>query len=205
LTRQQIIQKRKSLDSDFQHKRSMEVTSKLLSLPQFHQAINVGMYYAVNGEPATSLIINKIWEAQKNCYLPILNKNEKTLCFIKYQKNDVLNKNQYGILEPIKSAENKANVIDLIKLDFLVTPLVAFDVQGNRLGMGLGFYDKTFAYKKNNKNHKPFMCGLAYEFQKLPEIIPNEWDIPLDCVITEKKIYLGNPKANKTFVQCNHC
>ncbi len=192
MTRQQIIQKRKSLDFNFQHKCSLEVTYKILSLPQFHQAINVGVYYAANGEIATSTIINKILETKKNCYLPIVNQKENTLFFVKYNEGDTLSKNQFGILEPSKSAENKANVIDLIKLDFLVTPLVAFDVKGNRLGMGLGFYDKTFAYKKNNKNQKPFMCGLAYEFQKLPEIIPNEWDIPLDCVITEKKIYLGS-------------
>ena len=66
-------------------------------------------------------------------------------------------------------------------------PLVAFDVNLNRLGYGGGYYDRYL--EKISKQKKIIKIGIAYSFQKIPKIPINNYDIKLDCIITEKKIY----------------
>ena len=67
-------------------------------------------------------------------------------------------------------------------------PLVAFDRACNRIGMGSGFYDKALS-KLDASLSQTNLIGLAYDFQKVEHIESNKWDIPLDCVVTEKKVY----------------
>lgn len=69
-------------------------------------------------------------------------------------------------------------------------PLVGFNLQGHRLGMGGGYYDRTFQFLRDETIHKPFMLGLAYELQKMEYIPVDPWDISMDGVLTEEKLYL---------------
>ena len=65
-------------------------------------------------------------------------------------------------------------------------PLVAFDMRGNRLGMGGGYYDRTFAYLLNRRRwRRPILIGVAYEFQGVDSLTTRPWDIPLHGVATE--------------------
>ena len=69
-------------------------------------------------------------------------------------------------------------------------PLVGFDLNGYRLGMGGGFYDTSLAYlRRRSAWKKPFLMGIAYECQKVETLPRDPWDIPLDAVLTEKKLY----------------
>jgi 5-formyltetrahydrofolate cyclo-ligase len=79
-----------------------------------------------------------------------------------YEPDDVLKKNRFGILEP---EINFKKIIPAWALDIVFTPLIAFDSEGNRLGMGGGFYDRTFSFLHNSKRSHPHLIGLAYEFQ----------------------------------------
>ena len=75
-------------------------------------------------------------------------------------------------------------------LDMIFVPLVAFDLNGFRIGMGSGYYDRTFEKKLEIKDMKsPVLIGLAYEFQKQECLNHQPWDVPLDMVVTELKIY----------------
>ena len=86
-------------------------------------------------------------------------------------------KNKFGILEP---KLNVQNVLPLDELDILFTPLVAFDKQGNRLGMGGGFYDRTL---QNWQNASFIPVGLAHQCQQV-ELLPIEaWDVPLHRIL----------------------
>ena len=71
-------------------------------------------------------------------------------------------------------------------LDLVIVPLVAFDSQFNRLGMGKGYYDRTFG--ENLRWRRPCLLGLAYASQQLTHFDPNELDVPLDGVLTEEGI-----------------
>lgn len=120
---------------------------------------------------------------QKKCYLPILHPlNKNTLYFCQYEKGDSLIPNRYGILEP------KLNLKKLIPswaLDCVLVPLVGFDNNYNRLGMGGGFYDRSFAFKKTCYSTRPCLIGLAYSFQKLNTLKPQPWDVALNFVVTD--------------------
>jgi 5-formyltetrahydrofolate cyclo-ligase len=71
---------------------------------------------------------------------------------------------------------------------------VAFDTAGHRIGMGGGFYDRTFAFLQRRQHwHKPNLLGLAYEFQKQTTIKPDNWDVPLDAIATETDVYAVSP------------
>ena len=102
-----------------------------------------------------------------------------------YDPGVPMTNNRFGIAEvnlPVSQA------IAVSKLDVVLLPLVAFDLKGNRLGMGGGFYDATFSHLRANKN-RPTFIGLAYELQKLESLPSDSWDLPLDGVCTESNFY----------------
>jgi len=76
-------------------------------------------------------------------------------------------------------------------LDIVFVPLVAFDEKCHRIGMGVGYYDRTFNFKLANQKQPPMLIGLAYEFQKVPSISPQSWDVPVDAVVSEKQLYVS--------------
>ncbi len=91
--------------------------------------------------------------------------------------------NRYGIPEPQNTER-----VSPAALDYLLIPLVGFDRQGNRLGMGGGYYDRALANLKPFR--RTFKLGVAYSFQELIELEPKAWDIPLDGIVTEKELIL---------------
>ncbi len=138
----------------------------------------IGGYYPYNYE-ANILEILKFLE--KNNYqisLPKIGKNYQ-MNFYKWSFKEPLSINKYGIPEPVNKKILHPNI-------FLV-PLVAFDEKLNRLGYGGGFYDRYL--KKISKKKKVLKIGIAYSIQKLKNIPVNDYDMKLDNVITEKKVY----------------
>lgn len=106
--------------------------------------------------------------------------------FFLYKRNDILHPNRYGINEPKDTPS-----IDTETLDIILTPLVAFDRQGHRLGMGGGYYDRTFSFLLNQADiPRPKLIGLAYACQEVPSLSPDPWDVPLHGVVTERKIVI---------------
>jgi 5-formyltetrahydrofolate cyclo-ligase len=92
--------------------------------------------------------------------------------------------NRLGIREPQASRAIGARWLDLV-----LVPLVGFDAHGMRLGMGGGFYDRAFAYRRFRQAWRgPRLIGIAYAFQQLPRIVAAQHDVHLDAVVTEKGI-----------------
>jgi 5-formyltetrahydrofolate cyclo-ligase len=83
----------------------------------------------------------------------------------------------YGILEPVSI--KKAEVSDI---DLIIVPGIAFDINGGRCGFGKGYYDRLLCESKAKK------IGLCYDFQLVREIETDEHDIPMDMIITERRI-----------------
>lgn len=101
-----------------------------------------------------------------------------------------LRANSFGLLEP-----NSGQTIDARSLDVVITPLVAFDKKNNRVGMGGGYFDRTFAFLKDRKSYfHPKLVGVAFACQEVEQIVPNPWDIRLFGVITEKSRLLNQQK-----------
>ena len=178
--RKNIIQQRQTLSSTLLQDKSQQVFKHLQNLPEFTLSKKVGSYLAVNGEMETSTIHNWLHTHSKVIYLPII--KEDTLVFGLWKQNTKLTPNKFNILEP---SDKHSCPID--QLDIILVPLVAFKADCNRMGMGGGYYDKTLGAIKKEK--RPLLIGIAHEFQKNEEFTVNDWDIPLDKIITEKNIY----------------
>lgn len=156
------------------------VCEQILNLDAYTQSEHIALYFAHQNEISLQIIWHAAIAQNKHCYFPALN-TDNTLRFLPATLETTLSHNHYHILEP-QVAAHKAINIDQLQLIFI--PLLGFDKQCNRLGMGKGFYDKTLAEVTG-----PSLIGIAYEFQCLPLIKTDSWDIPLDAVITEKTIY----------------
>lgn len=157
----------------------------MLQSPAFLQAEHIACYFAQDHEFDCSLLMEAIWDAGKNVYLPILlSKQENCLEFVRYQPKDNLRLNKFHILEPDHTETFPAE-----KLQLVIMPLVGFDLRGNRLGMGGGFYDRTFEFMQKSIDTQPILYGAAFECQKVDVLPQDPWDIPLAGVLTEEKLY----------------
>ncbi len=95
--------------------------------------------------------------------------------------------NRFGIPEPdiVRNGWVFASELDLV-----LAPLVAFDDEGNRIGMGGGFYDSSLNHLRLRRNwQRPYVVGVAHELQHLRSIGRNAWDVPLRGAITDKQVY----------------
>ena len=153
----------------------------------FQQSQQIACYLAFQNEFDTQPILQAIWQAGKQCYLPVLIEEiagKPSLEFVQYHEGDPLQTNRYSILEP----KQHTTKIAPDQLDLVITPLVAFDGSGHRLGMGAGYYDRTFAFLHQKKLTSPALLGLAYEIQRVENVPADPWDIALAGVVTEERL-----------------
>jgi 5-formyltetrahydrofolate cyclo-ligase len=120
----------------------------------------------------------------KKCYLPVIDGSNR-LRFARYRPGNRLTANRFGIAEP-----TNGECIPAWALQLVITPLVGFDKLGGRLGMGGGFYDRCFAFKRGRKVKKPFLLGFAHSLQEVDKLELSSRDIPLQGVVTEKELRL---------------
>lgn len=149
---------------------------------------HIAVYLPTDGEIPTWPLIELLWSLGKTTYLPVLVPFAgRQLWFSAFERDDALVYNRFGILEPERVNHRR---IRALALDLVLIPLVAFDVSGHRLGRGGGYYDHSFRFlKQRHYLCKPRLLGLAYEFQRVPRITPEPWDVPLDAVATENRVY----------------
>lgn len=178
--RQTLCQTRENLSLAFQRESSEKICHQIIELKQFHLAKTISLYWPQQGEVDLRPLWHYAVDEGKECSFPVINP-DKTLSFVAATPKTDFSKNRYGIPEPHPS-QNKMIGID--NIDMMLTPLVAFDHLGTRLGMGGGYFDRTLA-----ANRPKLLLGVAYEFQRQAFLSPEEWDIRLDAVITEKTIY----------------
>ncbi len=190
--RREMRQRRRALSIIEQKNAAEDLKSRVLSLPEFMRAKRIALYLPNDGEIDPSLLIEQARKMGKICYLPVLQPLvENRLWFVRYDRQTPMTHNRFGIPEPkLKGfADKKRNRCRPEDLDLVLFPLVAFDEQGGRMGMGGGFYDRTFAFTRHRLFAKPSLIGLAHECQKVEGLPVADWDIPLQGVISDKGIY----------------
>lgn len=186
--RNQLKNKRAELNADLQQKKSANIVAIVRKSEAFKQAINVGFYHSVRGEadPAELCNSSALSENPKKFYLPVLSPNEKQgLLFGEVTADTQFKINKFSIPEPVFDLNQ---LITGESLDLVLVPLLGFDTSGNRLGMGGGFYDRSFSFKKSGKT-KPLLMGFAYDFQQVSALSAEEWDVPLDFIATESQLF----------------
>ena len=171
------------LSANDQKESAAAAANYLLQSAPFKESRFIASYLPFRGELDTQPLIKGIWKAGKIGYLPILIIGEgKTLEFARYDEGDVLEPNHLSILEPADSTRK----IQPEHLEMVILPLVAFDLQGNRLGTGGGYYDRTFAFMHAKPIKRPLLIGLSYSFQQVDLLPKDPWDVKLDAILTEK-------------------
>mgnify|MGYP001809035453 CR=1 FL=1 len=141
----------------------------------------LSLYYPSNYEENTLILFKQLKKNNKlQTSLPIVEKNG-VMKFVKWKFSDPLKVNKYGFLEPLKK-----NTV--MSPDILIVPLLAFDRFRNRLGYGMGYYDR-FIRKQVRKNRKILTIGVAFSFQKYRKIPTSKYDVKLNYILTEKGIF----------------
>lgn len=182
--RQSIRQHRRALTADEQNHFALKAAQRMLALPEIIGAKNIALFLSFDGELDTAPLINALWQTNKAVYLPVLHPfSAGNLLFLRYSETTPLIRNRLKILEPQLDVRQ---VLPIAQLDVLVTPLVAFDSDGQRLGMGGGFYDRTL---QNWQQHHFYPVGLAHDCQWVPELPTEAWDIPLPAVVTPSRLW----------------
>jgi 5-formyltetrahydrofolate cyclo-ligase len=155
------------------------IASHIRRLPEFRRARRVAVFLAFDGEPSLCGVIAAAAARGKRVYAPVL--TGARMHFAELDTRVGLATNFFGILEP-----RVGGPIDPRELDLVLTPLVAFDDRGVRVGVGRGYYDRCFAFLLNRRQwRRPKLVGVAYERQRVGGLPRQAWDVPLCAVVTE--------------------
>lgn len=188
LERQRIraeIREHRRLLTPVQQQQSAHLAAQhIAEHPKIQQAHTVAVFLSFDGELDTQPIIEQLWQQKKQVYLPVLHPfSPGNLLFLRYRPESPLIRNRLKILEPQLDVRE---VLPLHQLDVVITPLVAFDRHGQRLGMGGGFYDRTLQRWQQNG---PYPIGLAHDCQLVDKLPSEYWDVPLPEIVTPAKVW----------------
>ena len=161
------------------------LAQRILALDEYHQSQQLAAYFAVNGEIGLDPVIDHALAAGKQVYLP--NLDQQALRFSPYFHAQKMRINKFQLPEP---DVDETEMLVPGELDLVLAPLVVFDSERNRIGMGGGFYDRSFAFRKNPESTTPVLIGVAHEIQKVDRINPQDWDVRLDMIVTDQAVYL---------------
>ncbi len=188
--RKALRHRRRSLSPQQQKIASQGLCKQLARLPAFINSRRIAAYIPNDGEISPQALLELAWRMGKQVYLPVLHPFKTgQLLFMAHTPNQTLAKNRYGIPEPICDEDSRCRVWTL---DLVLTPLVGFDSRGHRMGMGGGFYDRTFAYLNQPTGHrKPTLIGVAHQCQKVDELPSESWDIAMSRIVTDRENYIG--------------
>lgn len=169
---------RRDLSAAAQRSHSIRIGRLFLGSPLAWRAARIAAYLAIDGEPDLAPLLTRLAAMGKQLALPVI-KRDGNMDFFDYDVSAPLFANRFGIDEPAPGAR----YVPTLSLNVVLTPLVAFDDGGNRLGMGGGFYDRHFAGAAAGL--RPLLVGVAHAAQRAPSLPAAPWDQPLDAVLTE--------------------
>jgi len=191
LLRKLIRQRRQQLSAEQQQQAANDILAQTLASGIVEHKQHIALYLANDGELDPFVLIQALWHAGKNVYLPVLHPfTPGYLVFVKYQQDTLLYPNKFGIPEPLLECQH---ISPLSQLDVIFTPLVAFDAGGNRLGMGGGFYDRTLSQLPTNSHCD--VIGIAHDCQQVEQVPTEAWDVPLKQIITPAKLWWFRPHS----------
>ena len=173
--------------TEVQQARAADNLRELVTNQDFYRkALQIAFYQSVDGEIDPTPLLKQALSEGKSCCLPTIpDKNSELISFARFNEDTVLRKNRWGIYEPAAAKDT----VSPTEFDLVFVPLVGFDADCFRLGMGKGFYDRTFSFKILDRQNPPMLIGLAHKCQLTESLPLASWDVRLDAVITSEKIY----------------
>lgn len=163
------------------------LAGRLAALPFMPRSGPVAGYWAMDGEIALHAWQLHLPGSVDYC-LPVLHEDGR-LRFAPWRPGEPLAPNRFGIPEPDVGPDA---LLQGDALGFVVLPLVGFDASGQRLGMGAGWYDRTFAFR-HGTTRAPWLVGAAFAAQQVDALAAESWDVPMDALCTERDTFLFSP------------
>jgi 5-formyltetrahydrofolate cyclo-ligase len=177
--RRELRNRRRALPASQRIAAAEQLAQRLLALPFAPLSGYVAGYWATDGEIALH-----VWQLRlpADCIycLPLLHEDGR-LRFAPWRPGDPLVSNRHGIPEPDIAS---TSLLEPEDMTLVVAPLVGFDGRGHRIGMGGGWYDRSFAFRQRGAA-PPWLVGAAFDAQRVDALECSDWDVALDAVCTE--------------------
>ena len=175
---------RRSLDAQTQRLHANQLRGAIQHQSWYKSSVQLACYQATDGEISLDPLIALSWSLDKKVYLPVI-AGSGSMLFREYRRGDKLIPGRYGIAVPPPGALE----LDIQELDLALIPLVAFDLDGYRLGMGGGYYDRALTlfagHALASRRHGPLRVGVAQSCQMQNALPRESWDVRLQRVVTE--------------------
>ncbi len=179
--RKAALAARRSLSDTERARASREICDRVLRSHWFAASKTIACYLPSHDEVDSTAIIERAWHANKRILVPVVAAHG-AMILRQVTPDTELRRNIFGLWEPACGSDVAAN-----RCDAVITPVVAFDASGHRIGMGGGYFDRCFAFLRHRRRWlRPKLIGLAFSCQQVDRIAPNPWDIALYQVITER-------------------
>lgn len=189
--RRTLRQRRRTISQRQQQDASQRLTQRLRQLPEIQRARHLALYLSNDGEIDPTPLLTWLNRRGVHAYLPVLRPlAENSLWFVHYHPGTPMVTNRFGIPEPCtRHAAKPARRRPVWALDVILLPLVGFDENGERLGMGGGFYDRTLAATRRG-GPRPRLIGVAHDCQGVERLPTAPWDVPLDAIVSERRLII---------------
>ncbi len=166
---------RKNLSREVAAEKSRKIVKSLAGLKEYDDASVIMPYISLNIEVDTREFIKSELLKEKKIVVPFVEQGNIQISMLNDFENLIMG--EFGVLEPMKKERYDG------KIDLVIVPGIAFDLNGGRVGFGKGYYDKFLDRFKDS-----LRVGLAFEEQIVDSIPCEEHDQPVDIIITEKRI-----------------
>jgi len=154
---------------------------RLIHLPEYARCRCIMLYWSCHNEVQTQDLVRKALDDGKKVALPRCDVERGEI--YPYEVRDIsrdLEIGPFGIAQP---KEDAGRLVDLCEIDICVVPGIAFDREGNRVGRGLGFYDR-FLHRLSDTTER---IGVGYAFQIVNKIYPTDVDASVRKIVTENE------------------
>lgn len=139
----------------------------------------ISLYWPLGSELDTKPLLRSLHDLGVACALPVVERKDNPLSFRRWTPETVLEPGAFNVLIPARTA-------DYVTPDFVITPMLAFDAAGYRLGYGGGFYDRTL--EKLRMDDECRAIGFSYAAQEVAQVVTDSYDQRLDYIVTEKEV-----------------
>ncbi len=188
--RRELRRRRRALTPRQRRQAARALCHQLRRLPEVRRARRVALYLPNDAEIDVTPLLGWLQRRGARAYLPVLRPlSDNRLWFVHYHAATPMTTNRFGIQEPhTRHGAHRARRLSPWALDLVLLPLVGFDARGNRMGMGGGFYDRSFAFAQRRGGPRPRLIGVAHDCQHVERLPVASWDVPLDAIVSDARV-----------------
>jgi 5-formyltetrahydrofolate cyclo-ligase len=171
---------REALSDDDRTVKSLSIVDSIIGSEEYKNAKNILIYSAIRGEVSLEGLREPAEKDGKVLAYPLVISAKEMIALVPKSEED-WTEGFHGIMEPKKETCEEIKPEDF---DLVICPCTAFDEKLGRMGMGAGYYDRFLTACK-----KAHIVSVAFECQKADSVMAQEWDMPMEKVFTEEKVY----------------